>query len=131
MTPLKRPGYAKIRLSDIPEDINEEYNLREKATPDGWVYIMVIRGMYGLPQAGSLGHDLLKKRLNEEGYFQSQIVPGLWKHKTRNIRFVLVVDDFGIKYLKKEDLDHLIQSLEKYYDVTVMIWKEKSTSKSS
>jgi hypothetical protein len=131
MTPLKQPGYVKIRLSDIPEDIIEEYNLREKATPDGWVYIMVIRGMYGLPQAGSLGHDLLKKRLNEEGYFQSQIVPGLWKHKTRNIRFVLVVDDFGIKYLKKEDLDHLIQSLEKYYDVTVMIWKEKSTSKSS
>jgi hypothetical protein len=119
MTPLKRPEYAKIRLSDIPEEIIEEYNLREKATPDGWVYIMVIRGMYGLPQAGSLGHDLLEQRLNKEGYFQSQIVPGLWKHKTRNIRFVLVVDDFGIKYLKKEDLDHLIQSLEKYYEVTV------------
>jgi hypothetical protein len=30
-----------------------------------------------------------------------------------------VVDDFGIKYLKKEDLDQLIQSLEKYYDVSV------------
>jgi hypothetical protein len=75
--------------------------------------------MYGLPQAGSLGHDLLKERLNREGYFQSQIVPGFWKHKTRNIKFVLVVDDFGIKYLKKEDLDHLIKSLEKYYEVTV------------
>ena len=119
MTPLKRPEYAKIKLSDIPEEIIEAYNLREKATPDGWVYIMVIRGMYGLPQAGSLGHDLLEERLNQEGYFQSQIVPGLWKHKTRNIKFVLVVDDFGIKYLRKEDLDHLIKSLEKYYDVTV------------
>jgi hypothetical protein len=80
MTPLRRPEYAKIRLSDIPEEIIEEYNLREKATPDGWVYIKVIRGMYGLPQAGSLGHDLLEKRLNAEGYFQSKIVPGLWKH---------------------------------------------------
>jgi hypothetical protein len=119
MTPLKRPEYAKIKLSDIPEEIIDEYNLREKATPDGWVYIKVIRGMYGLPQAGSLGHDLLEERLNKEGYFQSQIVPGFWKHKTRNIKFVLVVDDFGIKYLKKEDLDHLITTLEKYYDVTV------------
>jgi hypothetical protein len=35
MSPLmKRPEYAKIRLSDIPEC--------EKPTPDGWVYIMVI-----------------------------------------------------------------------------------------
>ena len=119
MTPLKQTEYAKIKLSDIPEEVIQEYNLREKATPDGWVYIMAIRGMYGLPQAGSLGHDLLEERLNQEGYFQSQIVPGLWKHKTRNIKFVLVVDDFGIKYLKKEDLDHLIKSLEKYYDVTV------------
>ena len=32
---------------------------------------------------------------------------------------MLVVDGFGIKHLKKEDLDHLIKSLEKYYDVTV------------
>jgi hypothetical protein len=61
----------------------------------------------------------LESRLNKEGYFQSQIVPGLWKHKTRRLQFVLVVDDFGIKYLKEEDLDHLIKSLEKHYDVTV------------
>lgn len=31
----------------------------------------------------------------------------------------MVVDDFGIKYLKKEDLDHLIDTLRKYYDVKV------------
>jgi hypothetical protein len=51
--------------------------------------------------------------LNKEGYFQSQIVPGFWKHKANRIQFMLVVDNFGIKYLKKEDLDHLIQLLEK------------------
>jgi hypothetical protein len=32
---------------------------------------------------------------------------------------VLVVDDFGIKYIKQADLDHLIQALEKHYQVTV------------
>ena len=32
---------------------------------------------------------------------------------------MLVVDNFGIKYLNREDLDHLIQLLEKYYDVSV------------
>ncbi|KAL7483042.1 hypothetical protein ACHAW6_008693 [Cyclotella cf. meneghiniana] len=119
MTPLKRPEYAKVKLSDIPEEVIEAYKLREKATPDGYVYLRVGKGMYGLPQAGSLGHDLLEERLNQAGYYQSKIAPGLWRHKTRNLRFVLVVDDFGIKYLRKEDLDHLIQTLEKYYKVTV------------
>jgi hypothetical protein len=75
------------------------------ATPDRWVYIKVSRGMYGLPQAGSLGHNLLEQRLNKEGYFQSQIVPALWRHESKPIQFVLVVDNFGIKYLKNEDLD--------------------------
>jgi hypothetical protein len=119
MTLLKRPEYAKIKLSDIPEEVITENNLHQYATPDGWVYIKVSRGMYGLPQAGSLGHDLLEQQLNKEGFFQSQIVPALQKHKTKPIQFVLVVDNFGIKYLKKEDLDHLIQTLEKHYDVSV------------
>jgi hypothetical protein len=61
MTPLKRPEYANIKLSDIPEEVIKEKNLHQYATPDGWVYIKVSRGMYGLPQAGSLGHDLLEQ----------------------------------------------------------------------
>eukprot|EP00804_Cyclotella_cryptica_P018387 CCRYP_020373-RI/>CCRYP_020373-RI protein AED:0.10 eAED:0.10 QI:0/0/0/1/0/0/2/0/334 len=85
--------------------------------PEGWIYIEVIRGMCGLPQVGSLGHALLEECLNKEGYFQSQIVPGLWKHKTRSIQFILVVDDFGIKYLQQGDLDHLIAALRKFYDL--------------
>ena len=35
MKPLKRPEYAKLKLSDIPEEVIQEYNLREKATPNG------------------------------------------------------------------------------------------------
>ncbi len=69
MTPLKRPEYAKIKLTDIPNEVIKEYKLHEYVTPDGWVYIKVIRGMYGLPQAGSLG----KSRLNKEGYFLQDI----------------------------------------------------------
>jgi hypothetical protein len=57
--------------------------------------------------------------LNQEGYYQSQTVPGLWKHKTKPIQFVLAVNNFGIKYINKDDLDHLIRTLEKYYDVAV------------
>ena len=47
------------------------------------------------------------------------MVPGLWKHKTKSIQFVLGVDGFGIKYIKQQDLDHLIKTLQKYYNVIV------------
>ena len=119
MTPLTRPEFARIKLADIPDEIIEQYELKDKATPDGWVYFRVEKGMYGLPQSGSLANELLEKRLNKEGYHQSKIVPGLWRHATRKLQFVLVVDDFGIKYLRREDLDHLISTLEKYYKVKV------------
>ena len=57
------------------------------------------KGMYGLPQAGLIANQQLKKRLNEHGYHQRKLVPGLWKHDTQPIQFTLVVDDFGVKYV--------------------------------
>jgi hypothetical protein len=44
-----------------------EYNLREKATPSGSVYIMAFKGMYGLPQAKLIANELLESRLNKHG----------------------------------------------------------------
>jgi len=45
-------------------------------------------------------------------------VTGLWKHKWRPIMFVLVVDDFGVKYKGKEHVHHLFAALKENYDVT-------------
>ncbi|EJK53065.1 hypothetical protein THAOC_27566, partial [Thalassiosira oceanica] len=72
MTPLNRPEYLKLKLSQIPDEIIEEYQLRVKATPDGSVYVEINKGMYGLPQAGVLANKLLEKRLNQHGYYQSK-----------------------------------------------------------
>ena len=46
MTPLKWPKYAKIKFSDIPEEVINEYKLHQYTTPNGWVYIKVTWGMY-------------------------------------------------------------------------------------
>jgi hypothetical protein len=73
--------------------------------------------MYGLPQAGLLANLLLEKRLNKQGYFQSKLVPGLWHHNKRRIQFTLVVDDFGVKYKRKEDAEHLMSVLQEHYTV--------------
>ena len=75
--PLIMLAYIHIKLSDIPDEITKEYNLMEKATKDGSIYIMAIHRMYGLPHAGLLANELLQKRLNKHGYRQSKLVPNL------------------------------------------------------
>jgi hypothetical protein len=45
-----------------PADIIEHYWLNDKVL-DGYVYIEIQKGMYGLPQAGILANKLLKERL--------------------------------------------------------------------
>ena len=117
-TPLQRYEYVRLRLPDIPDEIIAEYNLMNVATPDGSVYIEVQKGMYGLPQAGLLAQELLEGRLNQHGYRQSKLVPGLWTHDTRPVTFTLVVDDFGVKYVGKEHAEHLMSVLKEHYTIT-------------
>ena len=116
-TPLKRYEYLKLSLRDIPEEIIAEYSLHKKAV-NGHVYVEVRKGMYGLPQAGTLAQELLEKRLNKRGYYQSKIIPGLWLHKWRPVQFTLVVDDFGVKYVGREHAQHLIDTVREHYDLT-------------
>ena len=118
MTPLKRKEYLRMKLTDMPEDVIKQYNLREKATDDGWIYVAIKRGMYGLPQSGILAQELLEQRLNKHGYHQSTFTPGLWTHKWRPICFSLVVDDFGVKYVGKQHAEHLLNVIRTDYDVT-------------
>ena len=100
-TPLPRKEYLKMKLSDFPDSVIEHYDLKAKVTSDGYVYVAIKRGMYGLPQSGILAQELLEQRLNDKGYWQSKHTPGLWTHEWRPICFLLVVDDFGVKYVEK------------------------------
>ena len=117
-TPLPRYEYLKLKLSDVPQEVIDEYDLTKKATSDGHMYVQVRKGMYGLPQAGLIAQQLLEKRLNKEGYRQSEVVPGLWTHDWRPITFSLVVDDFRVKYVGEEHAQHLVNVLKGNYDIT-------------
>ena len=68
-TPMKRPEFIRLNIKDIPKEIIKEYNLTSIIDPDGSVYIMTVKGMYGLPQSGLIANELLEKRLNKHGYF--------------------------------------------------------------
>ena len=60
----------------------------------------------------------LKHKLAPFGYHECKNTPGLWYHETRPITFTLVVDSFGVKYIRKEDVDNLIVSLQRNYTLT-------------
>jgi hypothetical protein len=85
---------------------------------NGWVYFKITKGIYGLKQAGKLANDLLTERLAAHGYFQCATTAGLWRHKWRQILFVLIVDDFGIEYANKVDAEHLLAALRSHYHIT-------------
>jgi len=74
--------------------------------------------MYGLPQAGLLAQQLLEERLGKHGYVQNKPTPGLWTHQWRPVCFSLVVASFGVKYVGKEHVDHLIDVLGKHYELS-------------
>ena len=117
MTPMTRYEYFRMKIELFPQDIIDEYDLTNKVDHNGNVHCEVRRGMYGLPQAGIIAQELLEERLQAAGYSQSKITPGYWKHEWRPISFTLVVDDFGVKYIGKEHVMHLINTLRKDYEV--------------
>ena len=52
-TPLDRYEYMRMPIKLIPQEFIEMYDLTAKVK-NGYVYIEIQKGMYGLPQAGIL-----------------------------------------------------------------------------
>jgi hypothetical protein len=108
----------RLAINTLPDKIIQQYQLLN-LVHNGYVYVEICRGMYGLPQAGIIANQLLVKRLTPFGYYPVTHTPGLWRHKHRPILFSLVMDDFGVKYVGKEHAQHLIDMLKSFYDLTV------------
>ncbi len=66
--PMERQEYMQMKLSNLPKEFVDLYDLTKMADNNGNVYVKVQEGMYGLLQAGILAHRLLEQRLNEHGY---------------------------------------------------------------
>lgn len=115
-SPMQYKKYMKLRYSIIPQDIVEQYNLDQKDADDGYVYIQINKGMYGLKEATIQAYDQLSKFLNDDGYHHVMGTGGLWKHKTKRTAFCLCVDDIGLKYYSQEDKEHFLETMKKNYN---------------
>ena len=99
-TPLDRFEYMKMPIKLIPKRIQEIYNLHNRIYNEH-IYMQIERGIYGLPQVGILANKLIRQQLEPYGFYETKHTQGLWHHKTFPIKFILVVDNFGVEYIGK------------------------------
>jgi hypothetical protein len=123
-TDLQEYEYAKINRRQLTSQTISEYNLQESFDASDNIYIEITKCIYGLPQAGKLSYDKLKKLLSKHGYHETTTTC-LFSHEKLNIQFVLVVDDFGIKADSTTTATHLINCLQEEYNMTID-WHGKS-----
>ena len=104
--------YVKFHIATIPQEIIDKYNLLNIVDNKGYVYVKIVKGMYGLRQAGIISHRSLIHHLAPFRYHPSRHTPSLWQHETRDTIFTLFVDDFAIKYTFLDNAQHLSHALK-------------------
>ena len=109
--------YMKIPISLFPEHSIQKYDFRIKVK-NGFIYLEIRKIIYGLPQAGMLKNKYLKEKLAPHGYYEVPHTPSLWKKISRPIQFSLVVNNFGVKYVRQEHVYHLISTLKREFTIS-------------
>ena len=109
---LKDYQYMRFAMSEIPQEIIDKYNLKTIVHEGGYCYAEIKKPLYGLCEARFIANVELKRTLGLEGYVPSKFSPGLFTHKRREIAFSLVVDEFGVRYKKREDAEHLLKTIQ-------------------
>ena len=76
---MDRAEYIMIQIYTIPMELVIEYYIKDKVH-DGYIFALLTKGIYGLPQSGQIVHDVLLQHLTPYGYHPSINTPGQWKH---------------------------------------------------
>ena len=101
-TKLKDKQYMFLPAELIPKEIMDAYNLYD-LIHNGKTYIAINKGIYRLKEARALANEQLQQHLAPYGYTPTKYTPGLWKHNSNNIIFALIVNDFTVKYIGKQN----------------------------
>ena len=116
---LPEPEYLKLHISVIPDEIIAAYNLQTLHYEQGWCYIKISKGMYGLKQGSIIANQDLQQHMSVYSYRPVQCTTGLWKHDNKDTIFSLVVDDFLVQYSSEEDAENFLHALRQKYKITV------------
>ena len=80
--------YIEISLKYVASEIRHECNTYD-IVQDGYIYIEIHKGVYGLKEAEMIAFKALVKNL---GTFPVKFTSALWKRTSSNIMFILAVD---------------------------------------
>ena len=111
-SPMEHFKYIEILFRCIPEEIRTQYNLYSLVEPDRYVHFELRKIVYRLKQATRLVLDNLVKLLAPHGHFPFWESPGLRKHQTRSMVFILWFYDFCIKSNSMDNAQHLINAIK-------------------
>jgi hypothetical protein len=117
-TDLSSPQYIKLFTHLFSHSVLSHLNLLPfiKSPPESKPFLLfrIDKTMYGLKEAGKLSQLRLISHLAAHGFFETT-TPCLFRHVSRPITFVLVVDDFGVKYHHQDDFAYLVSILSLAY----------------
>ena len=117
---LEKAEYMTLALSLFPPSCRKQFGIDH--LPEGSLtYWQIDKALYGMPQAGLLFQRELITHLSSNGYHMSKTTECLFVHESNGVSFLLWVDDFLVKFKRKDRaaIDHLISSLRKRYTITV------------
>ena len=77
-TPMSRADYMRIHSKYFPPYIRDRCDIEGLILADGYVYIKIIKVMYGLNQASIIAYDKLILHMDPHGYYQVPFTTGLW-----------------------------------------------------
>ena len=120
--PLPNPESMKI-YTDTFDHATLDYLgftpfIKTDSSGKHFVYCDILTTLYGLSCSGLLSHLRLLAQLYAYDYVQTS-TPCLFRHRTRDVSFCLVVDDLAIKYTNTSDLQHLTTCLGELFHIKV------------
>ena len=119
---LPEPESVKIYLSTFPPDVLDKLGftpfIKTDSSGKTYIYCDVVKSCYGIGSSGLLSQIRLIAQLHSHDYIQTA-TPCLFRHKTRDITFCLVVDDFAIQYRELSDLQHFTDCLSELFHLKV------------
>ena len=114
-TPMSRADYMRIHSKYLPPNIRALYHIDELIGEDGYVYIKIIKVIYGLKQAAIIAYNQLISHMEPHGYYPVPFTTVIWAPKTSRTKFCLCVDNCVVKYFNKYDAYHILESVKNHY----------------
>ena len=84
-TPMSIVEYTRAQSEYFPPAIRYRYEIEGLIAADGYLYIKIIKGIYGINQASIIAYNQLISHMEPHGYYPVPFKTGLWEHKTRFI----------------------------------------------